>query len=464
MGNAKRLFDQLKSQSAKKVTIGGSLALLGSKYTIDCMELGDTTKFVSIMTTGRVKALGLKSLLESGMKTAPAVEWIHRQSVKTVYSLLELVKSTPEQTINVKIVEILETGPQSLAAKLIAFLNCLEVGAGEMNTLMPYLKLLLEAPITGETLALLLESKMNVKVATQDSRYLATVGRFIANQVEPEHVIILMEARQVLYRLVAADDKLVEPVALLVNSLVASNKLTQPVLELTTMLDNCNESARLREILIDADFNAILIDVIEQPTPGRHIGRFLSQTGLSIKELQLFSPSGDSMRKMNSLGLSAGFLTKFISAGLKVTDLGNIVRIGSDELIAKLAAVTSETLEVIRKLIKKGARSNEIAILIGTDRVELDETLLDEVEKSGIFEKIKKLSIYPSASTTARSVFNDNVDLIHPRFNTLNLFYEVTPHAKLIHSPYYYNMLVPPGLVDQGKRGNLFSNFSRLKY
>merc|ERR1711892_1647204 len=110
MGNAKRLFDQLKSQSAQKVAIGGSLALLGSKYTIDCMELGDTTKFVIIMTTVRVKALGLKSLLESGMKTAQAVEWIHRQSVKTVYSLLELVKSTPEQTINVKIVEILETG------------------------------------------------------------------------------------------------------------------------------------------------------------------------------------------------------------------------------------------------------------------------------------------------------------------------------------------------------------------
>lgn len=51
-----------------------------------------------------------------------------------------------------------------------------------------------------------------------------------------------------------------------------------------------------REILIDDHFNNILVSLIAQGILGKHIGIFLSQTGLSIKETQTFSPDGYSLR------------------------------------------------------------------------------------------------------------------------------------------------------------------------
>ena len=51
-----------------------------------------------------------------------------------------------------------------------------------------------------------------------------------------------------------------------------------------------------REILIDDHFNNILVSLIAQGIQGKHIGIFLSQTGLSIKETQTFSPDGYSLR------------------------------------------------------------------------------------------------------------------------------------------------------------------------
>ena len=105
-----------------------------------------------------------------------------------------------------------------------------------------------------------------------------------------------------------------------------------PTEEISKFLKNCSESARLREILIDSHFNQILVDLLTNHIAGKSIGVFLSQTLLSIKETQTFSPNGVSIKRLESLDLNASFLTKFITAGFKVTDLGNIVRLANDEV------------------------------------------------------------------------------------------------------------------------------------
>jgi hypothetical protein len=102
-------------------------------------------------------------------------------------------------------------------------------------------------------------------------------------------------------------------------------------------------SARLREILIDDHFNNILVSLIALGIPGKHIGIFLSQTGLSIKETQTFSPDGYSLRRLQDMEVDAAFILKFIIVGFKVTDLGNIVRIADDSIIQSMISLPEVT-------------------------------------------------------------------------------------------------------------------------
>ena len=439
VGNAKKLFNELKQ--ARSIHVGQSMNALGSTYVQTCMEQANISRFVEILSIGLVKTLGLKFLLQSGMNCTKAVDWIHQQTLKTVYSMLELVKTT--KCVDPKVIEILEGNKRS-AQKMISFLNAIEIGTTQLNSVMPYLQQLLESPISGRVLALLLESNLDVKLATADSRYLYNVAKFINFQVDTENVIVLMHARRVLYRLFEADEKLVEPVANLINNLVTSNKIKKPVYEVAKMFENCTESARVREMLIDVDFNSILIEVLENPIQGVLVGQFLSQTGLSIKELRLFSPDGKSINRLNSLELNSAFLTKLITAGLKVTDLGNIVRLASDKVVRDLAHIDQSGLDSIKSLIQLGARSNEIAILIGAG-VTIDSDFCCEIEKNGILTYLKKTVIFKAG--LAENKFTGKVDLIHSRFNTLNIFYEISDGSQIIHTPYYFNIIVPPGVV-----------------
>jgi len=102
------------------------------------------------------------------------------------------------------------------------------------------------------------------------------------------------------------------------------NDLMITVENVADFLENCNENARLRECLIDTNFQLVLAALFRKNISGVLIGRFLSDTGLSIKELQNFSPHGFSLQKIYKLEESAGFISFFINSGLKVGHLGII--------------------------------------------------------------------------------------------------------------------------------------------
>jgi hypothetical protein len=101
-----------------------------------------------------------------------------------------------------------------------------------------------------------------------------------------------------------------------------------PVDSFANFLINCSENARLRECLLDSTLQSILVALLNKNIDGVIIGKFLSDTGMSIKELKNFSTDGTSLKKIYDHQDSALFLLFFINGGLKVTDMGNVIRQG----------------------------------------------------------------------------------------------------------------------------------------
>ena len=108
-------------------------------------------------------------------------------------------------------------------------------------------------------------------------------------------------------------------------------------------------------------------------------------------------------------------------------------------------------MDKLRHLIKSGVRSNELSILIsiGVPIEDIEASIAENAV--GLLDLIK--------STNKSQIRQDNADfdlnsfnypLIHPRYNTLNVFHQMSPnYFQIIQTHLNYLLMIPAGSVDQ---------------
>ena len=78
------------------------------------------------------------------------------------------------------------------------------------NLVIKNLKFLLDAQISGDNIAFLLDSGMAIEDAASDPRYLHSVAALLNAGVLSETIIPLMRAKNTIYRLFSADPSLMD--------------------------------------------------------------------------------------------------------------------------------------------------------------------------------------------------------------------------------------------------------------
>ena len=296
VGNIKQLYNEIANSKVSPSLIGSSIQILGPANMMKCVQSTSIDRFFSILSAGSIETTLLKYFMESKMNPAKAVNWISQQNLKSLVAFLEVIISANTKIIPKPIIDLLEDQKlYSTQKNLVNFLLSLE-SEWIKPEILKYLRHLLESGIDGRNLALLIEAGLNLEKATTDVRYMIAIFKLLKAGVDAEHVIILMTAKKTVFRLIEADESLIPCIANVVSKLLLETRVNDQINQAAELLSNCTESARLREILIDDHFNNILVGLIAQGIQGKHIGIFLSQTGLSIKETQTFSPDGYSIR------------------------------------------------------------------------------------------------------------------------------------------------------------------------
>ena len=145
-----------------------------------------------------------------------------------------------------------------------------------------------------------------------------------------------MPPKTTIYRLFSSDNTIMTSIGYILNDLFVD------VLDLADFLLECTENARLRECLIDRNFQLVLVNLFKRSMGGNLMGRFLSDTGLSIKELENFSPDGFSLSKVYENQPSAEFITFFVNNGTKVTDMGHLIRQSKPNVMRWMASISDD--------------------------------------------------------------------------------------------------------------------------
>ena len=126
------------------------------------------------------------------------------------------------------------------------------------------------------------------------------------------------------------------------------------------------------------------------------------------------------------------------------------------QVIEKLALLTDVELDQLRQMIKSGVRSNELSILLSIG-ASIDDIVSTVKEDLSILDLIK--TSQPRAARpdtcTAESVpdlasGSFNYPLIHPRYNTLNVFHQLsTFNFQSIQTHLNFILIIPAGSVDK---------------
>ena len=282
--------------------------------------------------------------------------------------------------------------------------------------LLSNLNFILSTSISGKTMARLLEVGMSISEATQDPRYLYAVNALLKNEISPEDVIVLMEAKQTLNRLIAADEKLISSISLLLfeHSLLPS--------DVSQFLQFSDERCRLREVLLDSTCQNTLAELLQNGVAASTIGRFMSATGLSITEVKQLSPNGQTIEKLFKICVDVSFVPKLVALGFRISDLGALFRFASDQIVQQIQGMSGEEKETLRRILKNSLRSQECSLLLQkgnsvSDLIEVINNpvpifnLLDDKESSDGFE----------------DELEDEKPLVHANLSSALLYYKLHP-------------------------------------
>ena len=172
-----------------------------------------------------------------------------------------------------------------------------------------------------------------------------------------------MGAKNTIFRLFSADHSLMDHFGPLILELFI------PVEPFTEMLKNCSEGkkqekkpfyhflflgARLRECLIDESFQQILLEIFNRKMNGALVGRFLSDTSLSIKELICMSPDGVALSKLYEECEKVDFICFLVNSGVKISDVGSLIRNSKKHVLQSVEKMNEDEKTHLRKLLKKG--------------------------------------------------------------------------------------------------------------
>ena len=156
-----------------------------------------------------------------------------------------------------------------------------------------------------------------------------------------------MRARTTIFRLFSADPSLMGYFGPLIGELFI------PIDPFTEMLQNCSEGARLRECLIDESFQQILVDIFNRKINGALVGKFLSDTSLSIKELICMSPDGVALSKLYEETENVSFVCFFVNSGVRISDVGSFIRNSSKSTLKWAEELNDDDKTELKKLLKK---------------------------------------------------------------------------------------------------------------
>ena len=84
------------------------------------------------------------------------------------------------------------------------------------------------------------------------------------------------------------------------------------------------------------------------------VGRFLSDTSLSIKELICMSPDGVALTKLYEQCEKVDFICFLVNSGVKISDIGSLIRNSQKHVLQSVEKMNEDEKTHLRKLLKKG--------------------------------------------------------------------------------------------------------------